>query len=38
VCIGTTTEAAAKKLGFRSIITAETFTVEGMIQAMQNVK
>lgn len=35
VCIGTTTQAAAKKFGFRTIITAETFTVEGMIKAMQ---
>lgn len=34
VCIGTTTEKVAKQLGFTSIITAETFTIEGMIEVM----
>ncbi|WP_234982539.1 uroporphyrinogen-III synthase [Ornithinibacillus halophilus] len=36
VCIGTTTEAKAKQVGFERILVADTFTVDGMIEAMIN--
>lgn len=34
VCIGTTTEKAASAAGFNQLITAKTFTIEGMLEAM----
>ncbi|MBN6205665.1 uroporphyrinogen-III synthase [Ralstonia pickettii] len=34
VCIGTTTKRAAENHGFTLILTAETFTIEGMIEVM----
>ncbi|MCF3941903.1 uroporphyrinogen-III synthase [Oceanobacillus alkalisoli] len=34
VCIGTTTEKAASAAGFTHLITAKTFTIEGMLEAM----
>ncbi|RDW19324.1 uroporphyrinogen-III synthase [Oceanobacillus arenosus] len=34
VCIGTTTEKRAVELGFTDILTAEQFTIDGMITAM----
>lgn len=36
VCIGTTTESRARELGFSSVITAEEFTIEGMIECISN--
>ncbi|RDW21653.1 uroporphyrinogen-III synthase [Oceanobacillus chungangensis] len=36
VCIGTTTERRAIELGFTDILTAEEFTIDGMIEAMSN--
>lgn len=34
VCIGTTTKKAASAAGFNQLITAKTFTIEGMLEAM----
>lgn len=34
VCIGTTTETRARELGFSSVITADEFTIEGMIESI----
>ena len=34
VCIGTTTEKAARDSGFTHILTARTFTIEGMLEIM----
>lgn len=36
VCIGTTTKIRASELGFTSIISADEFTIEGMIECMSN--
>ncbi|AXI09602.1 uroporphyrinogen-III synthase [Oceanobacillus zhaokaii] len=36
VCIGTTTERSAIELGFTDILTAEEFTIDGMIAAMSD--
>ena len=36
VCIGTTTEKVAIEHGFSSILTAEEFTIEGMIKVMSD--
>lgn len=36
VCIGTTTKKAAEEHGFSSILTAQIFTIEGMIEEMRN--
>lgn len=34
VCIGTTTEEAARQAGFKTILVPHTFTVEGMVERM----
>ncbi|MBS3679437.1 uroporphyrinogen-III synthase [Ornithinibacillus massiliensis] len=34
VCIGKTTEARARQLGFKNMITPETYTIESMIEVM----
>ena len=36
VCIGTTTEQAAKKFGFTTTIVPDTFTIENMVESMKN--